>query len=211
MNYKKLEYSFNSMDYEYVVKQAQSGDKEARLILIQQYMPYIKKLARSHKITGYSYQDLTQLGALAVLRAIHKYKLGSNTFRGYVLRAIKNGFAQAGRDGKKLWKERSFYRDYIAGKDNASITIASKVYYYGMLNSVHSLEDKLIEKEEIRQLKCGILRLAPGAKRFIAMLFFKNLSLKQIAKQELISYNQAIRRKNRALQKLKEICAKEIV
>ena len=80
-----------------------------------------------------------------------------------------------------------------------------------MLNSVHSLEDKLIEKEEIRQLKCGILRLAPGAKRFIAMLFFKNLSLKQIAKQELISYNQAIRRKNRALQKLKEICAKEIV
>lgn len=192
MNCKKLEYSFNSMDYEYVVKQAQSGDKEAKLILIQQYMPYIKKLARSYKITGYSYQDLTQLGALAVLRAIHKYKLGSNTFRGYVLRAIKNGFAQAGRDGKK----RSFYRDYIAGKDNASITIASKVYYYGMLNSVHSLEDKFIEKEEIRQLKCGILRLAPGAKRFIAMLFFKNLSLKQIAKQELISYNQAIRSVN---------------
>lgn len=188
----------NCKELECQLYKAQKGDKEAQLMIIQQYMPYINKRAKAYNIKSFSYQDLRQLGALAVLKAIHKYKIGSNTFRGYVLRAINNTFAYAGRESKKEWKEGSLSEIY-------KVCVDSKINYYGIFNFKPSFEEELIYKEEICKLRDAILRLAPGEKSYIHRIFYKNMSLKQLAQEEHISYSQAVRRKNRILGKLRDL------
>jgi|BioPla2DNA2_1021312.scaffolds.fasta_scaffold131044_1 RNA polymerase sigma factor (sigma-70 family) len=188
----------NCNDLEQQVHNAQKGNKEAQLWIVQQYMPYIAKRAKAYKVKSFSCQDLLQLGTLAVLKAIHKYKIGSNTFKGYVIRAINSAFAYAWRESKKQWMDESLSRldkTYIDSRTN----------YYGSYNVKNSFVEELIYKEEILQLRDDILRLTPGEISYIRRLFYKNMSLKQLAQEEAISYSQAVRRKNRIIDKLAKL------
>ncbi len=173
----------NCKDLESWLDKAQNGDKDAQLLIIQEFMPYIIKKAKAYNIRSFSYQDLRQLGSLAVIKAIHKYKIGSNTFKGYVIRSIDNALAYAGRQGNKKFKEISLQATYIKSRNNLS----------AILKNEHSFEEELIYKEEIRQLRAAILRLSQEGKRLIYMVYFQKISLKDIAKTEFLSYNQIVR------------------
>lgn len=190
----------NCKGLEYDLHKAQKGDEELQLMLIKEYMPYIKKHAKTYKIKGYNYQDLIQLGSLAMLKAIYKYKIGSNTFKGYALRTIKNAFAYVGRESKYQWKECLF------SKEN----VHSETMCFKVLDYENVIEENIIYREEIAELRNGILKLHPEEKRFINLIFYENLTLKQLAQEEFISYNQAVRRKNRIIRKLKEIYTYQI-
>ena len=51
----------------------EEGDLRARERLIQQYMPLVKSLARRHSNSGELYEDLVQVGAIGLIKAVDRF------------------------------------------------------------------------------------------------------------------------------------------
>jgi RNA polymerase sigma-B factor len=51
----------------------QRGDRHARDRVIQQYMPLVKSLARRHSNRGELYEDLVQVGAIGLIKAVDRF------------------------------------------------------------------------------------------------------------------------------------------
>jgi RNA polymerase sigma-B factor len=49
------------------------GDRHARELVIQQYMPLVKSLARRHSNRGELYEDLVQVGAIGLIKAVDRF------------------------------------------------------------------------------------------------------------------------------------------
>ena len=58
-----------------LIKKAQSGDENAKEILVKENSPLIKSVIRWFKDKGIDNEDLFQLGCLGFLKAINKYCL----------------------------------------------------------------------------------------------------------------------------------------
>jgi RNA polymerase sigma-B factor len=51
----------------------QTGNRHARDRVIQQYMPLVKSLARRHSNRGELYEDLVQVGAIGLIKAVDRF------------------------------------------------------------------------------------------------------------------------------------------
>jgi RNA polymerase sigma-B factor len=51
----------------------QRGDRDARERVIRQYMPLVKSLARRHSNRGEHYEDLVQVGAIGLIKAVDRF------------------------------------------------------------------------------------------------------------------------------------------
>ena len=54
----------------------EDGNPQARERLIQQYMPLVKSLARRHSKRGEQYEDLVQVGAIGLIKAVDRFDPG---------------------------------------------------------------------------------------------------------------------------------------
>ncbi|MCS6112569.1 sigma-70 family RNA polymerase sigma factor, partial [Clostridium botulinum] len=64
----------NYKDIENLVIEAKRGDDEALLKLMVQFKPFIFKTANSFNIKNYDTFDLVQIGYIALINAVDKYK-----------------------------------------------------------------------------------------------------------------------------------------
>ena len=58
-----------------LIRQAQSGDQDAKEKLIEQNMPLIKSIVKRYLSKYVDYEDLMQLGALGLIKAINNFDL----------------------------------------------------------------------------------------------------------------------------------------
>ena len=69
------------LDYQTTVELlnlAKAGDEEAKSTLINENMPLIKSIARRYRNKQVEYDDLLQLGALGLVKAINNFDLSFN-------------------------------------------------------------------------------------------------------------------------------------
>jgi RNA polymerase sporulation-specific sigma factor len=92
MNYTEIE------DH---VKLAKQGNSESLTKLLIKFKAFIFKTARSFNIRSYDEYDLVQIGYISLIKAVDKYKEGSNTFSSYVYQTIKNSIRCTARDNRK--------------------------------------------------------------------------------------------------------------
>lgn len=74
---------------------AKNNDKNSKQILIEKYLPLVKKQIKRYTfIDNYEYDDLIQYGILSILKAINTFDIEKKTpFTSYVKLAIINNFA----------------------------------------------------------------------------------------------------------------------
>lgn len=58
---------------ERLAARARGGDREARRRLVEEHMPLVRSLAARYRDLGLPFEDLTQEGAIGVLRAVDEY------------------------------------------------------------------------------------------------------------------------------------------
>src|SRR3954454_6150855 len=75
------------------------NDLTARDDLVERYLPLVKRLARRYSYTSEPLDDLSQVGAIALLKAIDRYQPGKgSSFRAYAVPTIVGEMRRHFRD-----------------------------------------------------------------------------------------------------------------
>ena len=178
---------------ETIIEQAKSGDKDSMLLLIESYKPYIYSIIRNYNIKDYTLNDLYQVGCIAIIKAVMKYKSNSHSFKSYVYTAICNEIRFLARNNKKHNKSVSYH----------SLINDSENEYEALLHDDFDILSEYIRCEDIKKLKKCILELSPSDQEFIKYIYYENKSLTDYSKEKNISYNKVVRYKNRLLNNLR--------
>lgn len=70
----------NHYEIEACVVRAKNGSTADTLMLLEPFKPFIFKSAGRLRLKHYDTNDLVQIGYGAIINAVKKYKIGSNTF-----------------------------------------------------------------------------------------------------------------------------------
>ncbi len=80
----------------------QRGDEEARVQLIEHNLRLVVHVARKYTVPGNTQEDLVNIGAMGLIKAIETYKPGSGTaLATYAARCVENEILMALRAAKK--------------------------------------------------------------------------------------------------------------
>lgn len=185
----------NHYEIEACVVQAKNGNQEALLKLLNQYKALIFKTAYQYDIRNYESNDLVQIGYLAILKALKSYKVGSNTFSAYAVKAIKNTIKYTLRQSTKYEDQLSLNSPLYAGQDH------STEYIDSIVSEENPMEEAL-NCQEALELRTVLSKLLPEDLELITAVYFNNLPLKHYARKKGLNYLQAIRKRNRILKDL---------
>jgi RNA polymerase sigma factor (sigma-70 family) len=177
------------------VTQAKKGSQEAITELFKQYKSYIFKSAYQFNIKSFDSNDLAQLGYLTILNAIKNYKPGSNTFSGYVIKAIKNTLFYTYRQNAKFEGILSLNYPLSDGQD-------SNDEYEACFGTEDNLEERVLNSQELIELKSALAKLPREEISLINTVYYHNDSLSNYARKSGLSYNQAVRKRDRILRNL---------
>jgi RNA polymerase sigma factor (sigma-70 family) len=184
MNYSEIESN--------VIK-AKNGDSECLTALLLQFKPYVFKVAKSFNIKNFDEYDLVQIGYIALIKAVEKYKSGSNSFSSYVYTTIKNAMKYTARSNQKHQNTLSI---------NASIDGNTTKEFLELLQSDENLEAQFMEHERISEIQRLISELKPDEFELIFFVYYNNFSLTDYAAKKDVSYSKIVRKKNYILDKL---------
>lgn len=172
---------------EYVIKKAKCGDIEATKYIINKYKYLILKKAGEYHVPGYEYEDLVQHGYLSVIKAIHMYKLGSNSYNGYFINAINLNFYSLLKGSIKHLRE---------------IPDKNIVNHNGRYDL--TIEDEIIAYEEVKKLYAAFDKLEPIEKEILNKHYINDETFREIACMSNCSYNKITYIKHKAISKLKK-------
>jgi len=178
------------MDHKFMenlVTKAKAGDNSAVLELLEEFTPFIMNAARKIYILNWDYEDLLQLGRLSFLKAINMYDgAGSFSFPAYAVNAVRKNYYNEIR--------KAASKDYVLDMD----TLCS-------LPAKDNTEDLLIQKETERLLHECLKLLSKEDFELMDWYYFRGLGIKEYAKARCLPYNLVVKRKQRILQRLREM------
>jgi RNA polymerase sporulation-specific sigma factor len=185
----------NHNEIETCVIRVKSGIEEDFGKLMNQFRPFIYKTANSFNIKSYDIEDLVQLGNIALMKAVLKYKVGSHTFSSYAYNSIKNEFRLAARINAKIGNELSI-------NTPVNDSDLNETEFADFLEDPDNFEEDLIKSESIKEVKQAIGLLSDEEIEFVDLIYYKGIQLKTYAEDKSISYYQALATKRKVLKKL---------
>ncbi|WMJ81477.1 sigma-70 family RNA polymerase sigma factor [Clostridium sp. MB40-C1] len=173
------------------IRKAKEGDRAAMVDIISKYKNLILKRASYYKVPGYDFEDLVQHGYLSVIKAVRMYKLGSNSYNGYIINAINLNFAALLKGTIKHYRE--------VPDEN----ILNKVKEYEF-----TIEDEVIAYDEVKRIYKAIDKLEPLEREILEGYYLNDKRIKDIAEDKEIKYQKGIKIKRQALKKLRKMLEK---
>jgi len=175
---------------EKLIENAKNKEIGATEIILEKFKYLIFKEATRYHIPCYSVEDLVQHGYLSVIKSIAMYKLGSNSFNGYCINAIRMNF-------KALLKGEIKHFREVPNNDMLDFDAAS--------NYEFTLEDEVIAYDEVKRLYVALEGLDPYARSILERYYIMGHSLGEIAYDSDKSYHHFARIKRKALEELRSL------
>lgn len=177
---------------------AKNNDKNSKQILIEKYLPLVKKEIKKYPfIDNYDYDDLIQYGILSILKAIKAFDVEKKTqFPSYVKFAVINNFAYLCRQNPS---EKCATSLNIENEDGLEII--------DLIEDNKSTEDIFINNyEDNRILKAREL-LSTEERQLFDFLMYSGVRcpLKRYSEKYNIDYSKCIYQKKKLCTKLKKI------
>ncbi|HGG0417187.1 TPA: sigma-70 family RNA polymerase sigma factor [Clostridium sporogenes] len=173
-----------------LIKKYKEGENRALQKIIDNFIPLILKEASKYKIKCYDYEDLVQHGYLSVIKAANMYKGEDKNFKFYCIKAIKQNY-------KALLKgEIKHHREMPEDKD---------IYSYEF-----TLEDEILAYEKTKEVYNVLDSLTKDERNIIEGFYFKDKTIKNIAKDNNRSYNNIRYEKDKIIKKLQNSLIKHI-
>lgn len=173
-----------------LIKKYREGDNGALQKIIDCFIPLILKEASKYKIKCYDYEDLVQHGYLSVIKAINMYKGEDKNFKFYCIKAIKQNYRAL------LKGEIKHHKEIPGDKD---------IYPYEF-----TLEDEILAYEKTKEVYKALDVLTKDERNIIEGFYFKDKTLKSIAKENNKSYNNTRYKKDKVIKKLQNSLKKHI-
>lgn len=173
---------------EKLIRKAKEGDREAIAAIIEKYKNYVFKKAHNYNVPGYEYEDLIQHGFLSIIKEIHMYKLGSNSYNGYFINSININFAALLKGEIRHYRE--IPDENILNKDES--------YEF-------TIEDEMIAYEQVKELYEALDKLEPEEREILERRYIKEESFSEIACDMNLGYDRTTYLRNRGLKKIREI------
>jgi len=173
---------------EKLVQKAKIKEDGAAEEIIEKFKYLIFKEASRYHIPGYTIEDLLQHGYLSVIKAIAMYKLGSNSFNGYCINAIRMNF-------KALLKGQIKHFREVPNSDMLDLDLSG--------NYEFTLEDEVIAYDEVKKLYVALGTLEPLEREILEKYYLLDQTLGEIACDSDKSYHHFARIKKKALKKMK--------
>lgn len=178
-----------------LIKRGKQGDKAAQEEIVKQFMPLIYKSSQKVYIAGYEEEDLIQIGAESILKAVNKFDAEkSSSFTAYVKNTVENN-----------------YRFLIRGKVKENyVKSLNEVQEDGFELEDHipmdfNLENYVVNNELKIKLREAIERLNPEEKELLHYAFYKEHGgLTEYAKIKGMDYNKVYKLKSSLINKLRE-------
>ena len=207
------------------------GDLAAREQLIEQYMSLVRSLARRYSYRGEQLEDLVQIGAIGLIKAIDRFDLDRGVeLTTYatpnIIGEIKRHFRDKGwsvrvpRGLQELNVQLSRLVEQLTVQYGRSPTITELGKAAGVeeeevleaLESIGTEEHQYEVSEDRAVLAPGFRVLDERERKILHLRFFKGLTQSQIAQQVGISQMHVSRLIRRSLEKIRdEIAAEESV
>ena len=185
-------------EIEELVILCQSGDKEAKELLVKELIAMARNIAskykKANKIDEYEVDDLTNQCLFKAFYSIDKYVPGNNVFIGYAKRAMINAMEDIGREVGTKGKVHGF-----------QTLIIDDIVENTLSYDIDDVEDKLYEKGMKMALRRILKDLDEEEAELVDFIFYKKNTVKNYSRYKNISYMQAIRFKNKVLFKLKDL------
>ncbi|NFH45685.1 sigma-70 family RNA polymerase sigma factor [Clostridium sporogenes] len=173
-----------------LIKKYREGDNRALQKIIDNFIPLILKEASKYKIKCYDYEDLVQHGYLSIIKAANMYKGEDINFKFYCIKAIKQNY-------KALLKGQiKHHREIPEDKD---------IYPYEF-----TLEDEILAYEKTKEVYKALDSLTKEERNIIECFYFKDKTIKSIAKENDNSYNNTRYKKDKVIKKLQNTLKKHI-
>jgi RNA polymerase sporulation-specific sigma factor len=185
----------NHSEIDICVMGAQNGNREELQKLLEQFKPFILKTAKSYNIKNYDINDMMQVGYMALISAVNKYKTGSSTFSAYAFNSIKNAFRYTARRNFKYLKDLSLNTPINSNADYITEFVET-------IEAQENFEEDILRSENILEVRKAVSKLSHEETELVNMVYFSKGSLKSYAEKKGIGYLQAIRKKNKVLEKL---------
>lgn len=144
---------------------------EARQCLIKGNLRLVKKFSQSYaRSTGKDEQDLFQVGAIGLIKAIDKYKVDNNvTLSTYASRGIENEMLAYLKEERKYSKELSFDRIAYSDEEGYDVAFDEISPCLSIPDFVKSIEDR---NEFVRVINIISNRLyKKSISHFMALLY----------------------------------------
>ena len=216
----------------------EEGDLAAREELIEQYMSLVRSLARRYSYRGEQFEDLVQIGAIGLIKAIDRFDLDRGveltTYatpniigeikrhfrdRGWSVR-VPRGLQELNIQLSRLLEEKTV--EFGRSPTIAELAEAAEVTDEEVLEALESgrayldpleslgTEEHEYEVSEDRAILAPGFRVLDDRERMILHLrFFKGLTQSQIAQQVGISQMHVSRLIRRSLEKIREEIAED--
>lgn len=157
---KKTDFNEAKNKVELLAKSSQSGDKLAFVDLLSFFSPFIFSMAHRYKLPSDEYEDLCQIGRIALYKAVCSYNSERQSFTTFGRTCIKNAMVSFIR---KYYAENKLYESNVSLDDLELENTAD--------TSESTPEDTLIANEFIEDLQSAILTTLSEAERQV--LFHK--------------------------------------
>jgi RNA polymerase sigma-B factor len=156
---------------------------EERQRLIEQHLPLVRTIARRFAHRGESFDDLVQVGALGLIKAVDRFDPGRGvTLGAYAAPTIAGEIRRHLRDRLTLIRiPRS------AGDEASSARFPLPLESAGSLQPDRAAEAGLAESEDRALVASGLRALPQRERRVVELRYYGDLSQKRIADQLGIS------------------------
>jgi RNA polymerase sigma factor (sigma-70 family) len=178
------------MEINNLVQQAKAGSSEAAEQLLSRFKPLIYATIKRHH-TGSEWEDMLQSAALFLLEGIKDYDAQTGIpFLAYIKTKLNFDIYNLCR------RQRNIMSYHLTiGKDDPDPLS-------GLVDESADIQLQVLRNEQINALHEALSELQPRHREVIVLYFFKNLTLKEIAKRMGISYKTAQRYKARGMERL---------
>ena len=184
-------------EMEAAVRRARSGNKEELIKILDSFKSYIYKTASKYSIKNYDMYDLLQVAYVALINAVAKYRVGSNTFTSYAMISIQNAMKLTLRNNGNSSSELSLNAP-MTSEDGDSIE------FLEMLQNDEDIEEKVIKTLQYGHLRKALAKLPADEQELVIMVYYNRCPLTVYAKKNNISYITALRKRDRILDRLKK-------
>ena len=125
-----------------LIRKAQSGDENAKSVLVENNSPLIKSILRRYKNKGVEYDDLYQLGCIGLLKAIKNFStefgVKFSTYAvpmimGEIKRYLRDdGYIKVSRTTKTLSCKIAYYIDSVKNSEGRSPSVDEIAERFGI-------------------------------------------------------------------------------
>lgn len=185
------------------IEKMQSGDKEAKNILIEHNLRLVAHIAKKYSLKGYDSEDIISIGTIGLIKAISSFNPTKGTnLSTYASRCIENEIRMTVRSGKKNMGEVLLQDPIGKDKDGKNVTLIDK-----LSNDDESIFDNVNLKLRIRELYREMRKVLEDREKKVLELRYglcgaDVLTQKEISDMMGISRSYVSRIEKKAIKKL---------